>query len=377
MKLIDRLRRDFPDLDVIPQRCIIAGGAVRDALLDRPSADLDLACSDPPEAARAFASRTGGKRVTLGTRFQTERVIVRSVTYDFSPIQGESIEVDLARRDFTINAIALRPDGSLIDPFDGRRDLANRIVRMVAEANLAEDPLRVLRAARMSGMFGFRLDPHTADAAANLSGSVTTVAPERITGELRLVLGARHGRRGGEEMRRLELDSHLLGFELTPHHLDRWEKLQRKTSDDEERLILVLSMLLAEQEDARAPVLDRWNWKRDELRSIRDILEILDSTRLKNDLLELTAAERGRLATDRAERIARAVERNESAKRLDAILTADPFDIEPLLDGHDIARLTGARGEEIGRLKRRLWEAQVLGDVSTRDDAIEYLRGQS
>src|SRR5580765_5019113 len=109
----------------------VVGGAVRDELLGRPVFDLDIACSEPERAARALMARSGDAVFPLSTQFGAWRVVLdRSRTVDFSPLQGGSIEHDLAARDFTVNAMA-EPlaGGELLDPFGGRGDLEGRVLR--------------------------------------------------------------------------------------------------------------------------------------------------------------------------------------------------------------------------------------------------------
>lgn len=376
MDLLDRLRRDFPDLDAIQRDCIITGGSVRDALLERRPLDLDVSCSDAAHAAARFAREAGGRRITLGTRFQTERVIVKGAVYDFSPLQGGSVEDDLGRRDFTINAIGLDLTAHLIDPFGGRADLESGIVRMIREENLVDDPLRIVRAPRMTGTLGFDLDPETVAGTRRHHELLGTVAPERVTYELRLILGALQGRTGAEDIRRIGLDPMLFGFELTNEDLEAWQRLQEETGD-EERAVAVLSMLLAARSapDNRT-ALDRWLWTRSDRTSVEATLNVLAALKEGDASLRLRAAEEGHGPTNRAERVARALEDGDAAARLEMILSGEPspFDVEPILDGREIARITGVSGKAIGRIKQGLWEEQVLGRITTREEAIAWIR---
>src|SRR5205823_6516262 len=111
----------------------------------------------------------------------------------------ESIEADLARRDFTINALAFDPiGGALRDPFDGRGDIARGLLRAVGDpaARFGEDGLRPMRAARFSAQLGFALDPPTHDAIRGALETFRRVAAERITEELTRLIAAAHPERG-------------------------------------------------------------------------------------------------------------------------------------------------------------------------------------
>src|SRR5919197_1239094 len=137
----------------------IVGGAIRDEALGRRLVDLDVACREPERAARAFAKRSGGAPFPLSERHGAWRVaLVEGRTVDFTPLAA-AIEDDLATRDFTINAIA-RPlgGGDAVDPFGGLVDLDEKRLRAVGPRVFTDDPLRLLRAARLEDELDFRLD---------------------------------------------------------------------------------------------------------------------------------------------------------------------------------------------------------------------------
>jgi tRNA nucleotidyltransferase/poly(A) polymerase len=161
------------------------GGAVRDELLGRPVVDLDVACREPERSARAFARRVGGAPFPLSERHGGWRVAVDcGRTVDFTPLP-DAIEADLAGRDFTINAIALPlGGGDPVDPFGGRGDLEERILRAVSARVFEDDPLRLLRAVRLEDELGFRLEPRTERLVREHARLVNRAAGERVLGEL-------------------------------------------------------------------------------------------------------------------------------------------------------------------------------------------------
>src|SRR5204863_4730043 len=164
----------------------LVGGAVRDELLGRPVVDVDVACRDPQAAARAYARRSGGAPFPLSERHGAWRVALEDGrTVDFTPLR-DSIEDDLATRDFTMNAIA-RPlaGGDDVDPYDGKLDLEQRVLRAVQARIFDDDPLRLLRAVRLEDELGFRLEPRTERLVGERAELVTRPAGERILGELR------------------------------------------------------------------------------------------------------------------------------------------------------------------------------------------------
>jgi poly(A) polymerase len=167
----------------------IVGGALRDELLGRPVRDVDLAVEgDPEPVARALAADLGGPVFRLSEAFGAWRVIDRrgGRVFDVSPLQGETIEEDLRRRDFTVNAMARpREGGDLIDPLGGRADLETRTLRVLGPAAYERDPLRALRLARFAAELALTPDPETERLTAAAAPRVPEAAGERIFGELR------------------------------------------------------------------------------------------------------------------------------------------------------------------------------------------------
>jgi putative nucleotidyltransferase with HDIG domain len=173
----------------------VVGGAVRDAVLGRPIADVDLVVAgDPKPVARAVARAAGGPAFPLSEEFGAWRVIANAgFVCDVSPLQGGSIEDDLARRDFSANAMAVRLDGGdLLDPHDGRADLAAGLLRVLGEESYRDDPLRPLRLVRIATELGLEPDEDTCRLTTEYAGRVPQTSPERIWAELtRLVLADR------------------------------------------------------------------------------------------------------------------------------------------------------------------------------------------
>jgi poly(A) polymerase len=167
----------------------IVGGALRDELLGRPVRDVDVAVAgDPAQMARATAAEVRGPVFRLSEAFGAWRVIDRrqNLIWDFSPLQGETIEEDLRKRDFTVNAMARAFDGGeLIDPLGGRADLESRTLRVLGPEAYERDPLRPLRLARFAAELGFEPDPETERLTVAAAPGVAAVAGERVFGELR------------------------------------------------------------------------------------------------------------------------------------------------------------------------------------------------
>lgn len=170
-------------------RAWLAGGTVRDLLMGRRPYDVDLVTQGGPEPlARSFADRIGGSYVALSEEFQTARVVSgdRAHSFDFSACRGGSIEADLKLRDFTINAIAIElPEGQeVIDPLEGRKDLAAGRIAAVSGGIMEHDPLRLLRAVRFEKETGFTIDPGLARLIREKASLAALPAAERTFSEI-------------------------------------------------------------------------------------------------------------------------------------------------------------------------------------------------
>lgn len=179
-------------LEWLPASACLVGGSVRDALLERMSDYLDLDFVLPEgavETARAIAKHYKAGFVLLDAERQIARVVFGQGTADFAQQVGPSLEADLWRRDFTVNAIAYNPHTrELVDPLRGCLDLQRGIIRMVGADNLAEDPLRLLRAYRQAAQLGFALEPTTQQVIQSLAPKLGTIAAERVQSELNYLL---------------------------------------------------------------------------------------------------------------------------------------------------------------------------------------------
>jgi len=214
---------------VADEELYLVGGIVRDALLERAMfADLDFATSALPthtrellESARASSVYLVGERYgTIGAIFgeEPDRLRAEVTTYrrEAYPDEHRFPEVafdatlidDLARRDFTMNAIAVDAgSGEIFDPWGGEADIAQALVRAVGDPNerFLEDPLRLLRAARFVSQLGFRLDWRTEQAMARQSASLARISRERILAELTLLLLGEYVDHGLDALRRTGL----------------------------------------------------------------------------------------------------------------------------------------------------------------------------
>ncbi|WP_017653370.1 CCA tRNA nucleotidyltransferase [Fortiea contorta] len=178
--------------ELLPQPAYMVGGAVRDAILGRSRGYLDLDFVVPAGAvklARAIASRYQAGFVLLDRQRQIARVVFPHATVDIAQQEGASLETDLHRRDFTVNAIAYNPHTQeIIDPLQGLADLQQGRLRMVSAANLRDDPLRLMRAYRQAAQLDFTIEPTTQSTIRDLASHIISVAAERVRVEIGYLL---------------------------------------------------------------------------------------------------------------------------------------------------------------------------------------------
>jgi poly(A) polymerase len=222
----------------------LVGGPVRDAVLGRNSADLDFTTSARPDRTEQILRgwTHGGGIWDMGRAFGTlgatrdgvkvEVTTYRTESYDPDSRKpqvdfGDSLEGDLSRRDFTVNAMAVRlPSLELVDPFDGLQDLAAGVLRtpVAPDQSFDDDPLRMMRAVRFVSQLAFDIEDGTQQAIREQAGRIGIVSAERVRDELVKLLCGAHPTRGLERMVELGLADHVLPelpalrLEVDEHH---------------------------------------------------------------------------------------------------------------------------------------------------------------
>lgn len=185
-------------LDSAGHRAVLAGGCVRDNLLGRRPSDWDIASSASPEEVLALFPRC----VPTGIKHGTVTVLSGGGSVEVTAFRAEGgysdhrrpdsvsfgcpLEADLARRDLTVNAMAMDAAGEITDPFGGRDDLRRRLLRCVGEPErrFDEDALRMLRTVRFSAQLGFEIEPRTLEAIRALAHLASGLSAERVRDEL-------------------------------------------------------------------------------------------------------------------------------------------------------------------------------------------------
>jgi poly(A) polymerase len=210
----------------------LAGGLVRDDFRGVPLTDqrddVDFATSALPDACERIGRELGATVTTIGQRFGTTGVQLDGEWAEITTFRGDSytagsrwpdvtfgssIDEDLARRDFTVNAIARNTQtGELRDPFGGQEDIERKVLRAPGDARtrFAEDPLRILRGVRFVSQLGFTLEEETKAAMADAVALLDTLSQERVTAEIERLLVGEHPRDGLEALREIGALPHVL-----------------------------------------------------------------------------------------------------------------------------------------------------------------------
>lgn len=188
----------------------LVGGCVRDMLRHTEPVDYDIATSALPEQVKAALDFC--RAVDTGIKHGTVTAICGGVPYEITTFRGDgkyldsrrpesvafisNIEDDLARRDFTMNSVAMTASGRLIDPFNGAKDIQEGVIRCVGspQTRFSEDALRILRAVRFTSRLGFQIEPSTEAAMLELSGSIARISNERVASELLGILSGGYAR---------------------------------------------------------------------------------------------------------------------------------------------------------------------------------------
>lgn len=394
------------DLNLLPKPVYVVGGAVRDSLLGRVRAELDLDLVIPIGAvdiARRLAVEYQAGFVLLDAERQIARVVFPGLTLDIAQQDGNSIYDDLGRRDYTLNAIAYDlQTGETIDPLYGTQDIQAGMIRMVCRQNLVDDPIRLIRAFRQAAQLNFMIESSTHQAIRELAASLTTVAAERVVAELRYLLQAANSSQWLIEMVEADLLSGWLkipvdkdfknrlaqfdrSIELIKQHYPalaiELDRPLRDTISTTRRSIGQLTLLLSPDLAAATAQM---------LRLTFSLIEIQVVTTVINYLPQLLSTEMSLreqyfwfksvgsnfpLLVGLA--IAAGVELVKLADLIDRYL--DPHDqvAHPisLVSGHELMKaLQIAPSPTIGKLLTEIQLARIRGEISTPADAIQFAK---
>ena len=409
----------------------LAGGCVRDRLLGREPGDYDVATAAPPEAVRTLFRRTVGVGAAFGVilvmedEWQFEVATFRS---DDAYVDGRrpsavhfgTAEKDAQRRDFTINALFQDPEtGEVIDFVGGRADLKAGIVRAIgdAEGRIKEDRLRMLRAVRFAARFDFAIAPDTLAAIRAAAPSVTDMAAERIGDEIVKMLTEGRAKRAFELLDETGLLPVVLpeiaamhGTDQTPDYHpegDVWTHtlllLDQLPAGAAETLALgcllhdvAKPVTIERRDDGRITFYghtergadmaveivqrlkrSRETWERVQY-LVRNHLRLVSAPEMRLSTLKRMLAEEG---FDELLHLAR-IDALASNGDLQFVLFCErrraelAADVKPprLLNGRDLIAMGFEPGPRLGEILRTLETAQLEGEVTSRDEAVAWVR---
>jgi tRNA nucleotidyltransferase (CCA-adding enzyme) len=363
------------------------GGCVRDAILSAPVHDIDIATSARPEEVMALFPKTIPVGIEHGT------IIVREggVSYEVTTFRTEgeyadyrrpssvsftaSLEQDLARRDFTFNAMAMDENLKVYDPFCGRQALHNKVIETVGDPRerFTEDPLRIMRAFRFAAKLGFTLETQTKRAAADLSFLLKKISAERKRDEMLKLLSSSNASSVIREMESLSCLQQLPGMEFAASELSAagWPALQT----DAERMALLA--LLLKKKDTNS-FLRQWKLSSSDIKKAAAILSA--ASVCKRPLSWHLYSEGKEIAVSAFRVCGAAAGFSTCAEEVNLDLAYQQLPIKSrsdlLVSGLQVSEWAGEKpGPWLGELLMYLEKAVVTGEIScSKEDIFQYIR---
>ena len=371
----------------------LVGGSVRDVLADAPLTDVDVMASDNPERLIERIRGSGDAKVRKASAFGTWSLTVRGVEVDISTARRETyehpgalpkvfpgtVEDDLARRDFSINAMAISLGedswGDVLDPHDGAADLERGLIRVLHSRSFEDDATRILRAVRYACRLDFRLEPRTETLLERGLSYLSTISPDRVRHEIERIF---------REQRAVDMieTAGRLGVLAAIHPRLRVDAgalraIQAEQEDDARRADLLLGSMVQSVEDCDAEsVIERLNLHADWARLVRDVAtvrtrlpELSDEKVTRSRVYQLLHG----LHPNAVESCAMATSDAMVARWLRLYLD-DLRHVRPLLGGDDLMALGVREGPEVGVLLTKLLDARLDGHVKSVEDEKAIVR---
>ena len=371
-------------------RAFLVGGVVRDLLLGAGGLDLDVMVEgDARETARELAAALSGT-VTTHDRFLTATVSVGAVRIDFATARKEryarpgalptvrpaDLDADLARRDFTVNAMAASLDpqrfGDLIDPHGGRADLDAGLIRVLHERSFIDDATRILRACRYAARFGFTLEDETERLARETTGRLHAISGSRVRHEIERTLEEAAPGAAFDLAERLgALAAIHPGFRLGPATT---RALDAAAGGGGTLGFAILGAALSEE--TAAALAKRLAVRAGIRRAMTDAARLAS----RREALAAPALRNSEVYAALSPYVREAVLACRftagdgiMAERIDDF-TGRLADVRPVLSGDDVIALGVESGPRVGQLLAGLLRARLDGEVETKQDEIEAVR---
>ena len=372
----------------------LVGGSVRDLLLGRPVVDLDLTVEgDGPRIAEALAAELGG-RVSARSQFGTAKLVVGEQTLDVATARRETydhpgalptvrpgtLRDDLARRDFTVNAMAahLGPEtfGEIEDRLGGGADLAQRVLRPLHDGSFVDDATRILRAVRYEHRLGFRMDALTEALVRRDARYLSTISGDRVRHEIERICQEAQPEAALARARDLGVLTALLPGLDWPEEVHDAVSRAREAAEQTAPLLFVALLASTLGAEEAAAFADRLampaRWRR-----------VVDHTVALGPTLDALAEEG--LRPSQVERLLRGTEEQAALawrllagagivwERLGSYAT-ELRHVQPRLNGHDLRDMGAPAGPAMGALLEELRAAVLDGEVQGRDEEEAWVR---
>ena len=370
----------------------LVGGAVRDLLMGEPVVDLDIIVErDASTVAHALAAKLSGTVVSR-SQFGTFKVDMTGESVDvvtsrretyrrpgaLPTVSPSSIDDDLQRRDFTINAIALRlaPEPVVIlDPCKGQDDIRSRTIRVLHDGSFRDDATRMLRAVRYEQRLNFSLSHETEALLMSNASYLDTISSDRLRREMSIILKE-------EKAPVILLRAARLGLLAALYrHLPSEEELERRlsaipasarTGNPRSYLAMLASTMNESQAEG---FIQRLKMPPSEAKTVRDAVKAriaVASLDPKESPSRIVAALQG--LDPHALQVAALLSRDEASSGLALRYLNEWRHVKPRLNGRDLARLGIPQGPRVGLLLERLRDARIKGEISTREEEEAFVR---
>lgn len=383
-------QRALPVLKEIEQagyEAYFVGGSVRDHILGLPIHDVDIATSAYPEEIKEIFKHT----VDTGIQHGTVTVLFNGSSYEITTFRTESgyqdyrrpdqvtfvrsLEDDLKRRDFTINALALDRNGEVIDKFDGLKDLNNHLIRAVgkAEERFHEDALRMMRAVRFQSQLDFRIEEKTAEAISLNAHLLEKIAVERTREEFIKMMLGQAWQKGFSDFLKFRLCNFAPGMKDQGPSLEKLTKLTPTRFFDEDSVWVAIGFVLKLSDSELNKLLRTWkvsNKTRETSLATYEMLELFVSQNF--DVWEIY-----NLGIDNFERTAELcqlfdiqIDYDSLSKTVEQIPIRSTHDLA--ITGNDLIKILKITpGPEIGKTLKKVEKAVVEENVSNYFDELK------
>ncbi len=366
------------------------GGSVRDFLLNREISDVDIATSATPSEIKGIFPKT----VDVGIAHGTVMVLYQGETYEVTTFRSESeyqdfrrpnevtfirsLEEDLRRRDFTMNAIAMNKKGEIIDPFDGQAAIKNKVIQTVglADERFHEDALRMMRALRFASQLAFTIEPKTLLALKENGKLLEKISVERITIEFEKLLLGVDSRRAMKLLLETGLFQYLPGFKKKEEGLTTFLSYKIGPAFSiEEHWVLLLHLLGVLPQETEA-FLRKWKLPLQKIRRVKNGVYWLHQ-RLARDLsiYDLYTAQRERaMSTEKLYHVLMKQDDNRSIESLEVKFRSMPVKnrSELAVTGRDLMDWYEKNGGPwIEERLLSIEKAVLKGEVFNRKDEIK------